>query len=51
MKILFGNSIRDMGAYAPTTGKNIFKTLKKSEQKFSMHISTFYVHAPSGAEN
>jgi hypothetical protein len=25
-----------MGAYAPTIGKNIFKTLKISKQKFSI---------------
>jgi hypothetical protein len=43
-----GNSIWDMGAYAPTTRKNI---LKISKQKFSTYISIFYVHAPSFAEN
>jgi hypothetical protein len=39
-----------MGAYAPTTVKNIFKMLKKLKQKFSAYISIFYVYAPSFAE-
>jgi hypothetical protein len=46
-----GNSIQDMGAYAPTIGKNIFKMSKKFKQKFRTYISTFYVHVTSFTEN
>jgi hypothetical protein len=42
-----GNSFRDMGAYAPTIRKYIFKMYKNYEQKFSMYVFTFCVHASS----
>jgi hypothetical protein len=40
-----------MEAYAPATRKNIFKTPKKSIQKFSVYTSTFYLRTSSFAVN
>ena len=34
-----------------SSGKNIFISYKKSEQKFGAYISTFYVHMTSFAKN